>query len=207
MNKITSSDGTTIAFDVWGDGQPLIMIDGATAYRALNPTNAEVGQLLREELRVYAYDRRGRGESTDTAPYAVEREIEDLAALIADAAAPSVVFGWSSGAVLALDAAAAGLPITRLADGVPYVALPPEGEGAPLVVAWHLHDPPRSERAMAAVLPLKGLPAWRVYLGLPLSGSRLPEAYDCSSRSPSALQMARLSRSGASASSCRPCRS
>jgi pimeloyl-ACP methyl ester carboxylesterase len=91
------------------------MVDGATAYRAVNPTNAEVGQLLREEFRVYAYDRRGRGDSTDTAPYAVEREIEDLAALIADAGAPAVVFGWSSGAVLALDAATAGLPISRLA--------------------------------------------------------------------------------------------
>jgi pimeloyl-ACP methyl ester carboxylesterase len=58
-----------------------------------------------------------------------------------------------------------------------YVALPPEGEpdGAPVVVAWHLNDPPRSETAMAAALPLDGLPAWRVYLGLPLSGTRLPE--------------------------------
>src|SRR6266700_833941 len=69
--------------------------------------------------------------------------------------------------------------IVGVAAGVPYVALPPvgtpEGESAPLVVAWHLHDPPRSERAMAAALPLKGLPAWRVYLGLPLSGSRLPD--------------------------------
>ena len=115
MGTVRSKDGTTIAFNAWGDGQPLIMIDGATAYRAVNPTNAEVGQLLREEFRVYAYDRRGRGDSTDTAPYAVEREIEDLAALIADAGAPAVVFGWSSGAVLALDAATAGLPISRLA--------------------------------------------------------------------------------------------
>jgi pimeloyl-ACP methyl ester carboxylesterase len=67
--------------------------------------------------------------------------------------------------------------ITGVAGGVPYVALPPESapDGAPLVVAWHLHDPPRSETAMAAALPLRGLPAWRVYLGLPLSGSRLPE--------------------------------
>lgn len=67
--------------------------------------------------------------------------------------------------------------ITGVAGGVPYVALPPRGEleGAPLVVAWHLHDPPRSETAMAAALPLNGLPAWRVYLGLPLSGSRLPD--------------------------------
>lgn len=67
--------------------------------------------------------------------------------------------------------------ITGVAGGVPYVALPPEGEmeAAPLVVVWHLHDPPRSETAMAAALPLNGLPAWRVYLGLPMSGSRLPE--------------------------------
>jgi pimeloyl-ACP methyl ester carboxylesterase len=115
MGTVRSKDGTTIAFDAYGDGQPLIMIDGATAYRAFNPTNAEVGKLLGDGFRVYAYDRRGRGESTDTAPYAVEREIEDLAALIDDAGAPAMVFGWSSGAVLALDAAAAGLPITRLA--------------------------------------------------------------------------------------------
>ena len=64
---------------------------------------------------MYAHDRRGRGESTDTTPHAVEREVEDLAALIADAGAPALVFGWSSGAVLALDAAAAGLPMRRLA--------------------------------------------------------------------------------------------
>jgi pimeloyl-ACP methyl ester carboxylesterase len=114
-SSVYSKDGTKIAFEAWGDGQPLIMVDGATGHRAVNPTNAEVGQLLREEFRVYAYDRRGRGESTDTAPYAVEREIEDLAVLIAEAGAPAIVFGWSSGAVLALDAAAAGLPISRLA--------------------------------------------------------------------------------------------
>jgi pimeloyl-ACP methyl ester carboxylesterase len=115
MGTVRSDDGTMIDFDAWGDGRPLIMIDGATAFRAVNPTNAEVAQLLSDEFRVYAYDRRGRGQSTDTAPYAVEREIEDLAALIADPGAPALVFGWSSGAVLALDAAAAGLPITRLA--------------------------------------------------------------------------------------------
>jgi pimeloyl-ACP methyl ester carboxylesterase len=123
MNTVRSKDGTTIAFDAWGDGQPLIMVDGATSHRAANPTNAEVGQLLGDEFRVYAYDRRGRGESTDTAPYAVQREIEDLAALIADSGAPAVLFGWSSGALLALDAAAAGLPITRLALFEPPVVV------------------------------------------------------------------------------------
>jgi pimeloyl-ACP methyl ester carboxylesterase len=114
MGKVQSADGTTIAFDVWGDGQPLIMVDGATGYRATSQLSAQVGHLMQDRLRVYAYDRRGRGESGDTAPYAVEREIEDIAALIADAGAPAIVCGVSSGAVLALEAANAGLPITRL---------------------------------------------------------------------------------------------
>ena len=115
MGTVLSVDGTTICFDAWGDGQPLILIDGATGHRAGSQTHAQAGALLREEFRVYSYDRRGRGESGDTAPYAVQREIEDLTALIADAGAAAFVCGLSSGAVLALDAAAAGLPITRLA--------------------------------------------------------------------------------------------
>lgn len=109
-----SADGTVIAFSAWGRGEPLIIIDGATAFPAINPTNEQLGRLLADEFRTYAYDRRGRGGSTDTAPYAIAREIEDLAALIEAAGAPATVFGWSSGGVLALDAAAAGLPITRL---------------------------------------------------------------------------------------------
>src|SRR4029453_12740843 len=118
-----SADGTVIAFTAWGRGEPLIIIDGATAYPAINPTNEELGRLLSDEFRTYAYERRGRGQSTDTAPYAVPREIEDIAALIEVAGAPATVFGWSSGAVLALDAAAAGLPIKRLAlFGPPFPA-------------------------------------------------------------------------------------
>ena len=115
MGTVTSADGTTIRFDTWGDGQPLIMVDGATGHRAVSQTNAQVGELLGDEFRVYAYDRRGRGESGDTPPYAVQREIEDLAALIAEAGAPAMLCGFSSGAVLALDASAAGLPITKVA--------------------------------------------------------------------------------------------
>jgi pimeloyl-ACP methyl ester carboxylesterase len=115
MGTVRSADGTTICFDAWGDGQPLILVDGATAHRAVSPMHAQLGELLGKEFRVYAYDRRGRGESGDTAPYAVEREVEDLAVLIADAGAPAFLCGFSSGGVLALDAAAAGLPIARLA--------------------------------------------------------------------------------------------
>jgi hypothetical protein len=77
-----SPDGPVIAFTAWGQGEPLAIIDGATAYPAINPTNEQIGRLRSNEFRTYAYDRRGRGQSTDTAPYAVEREIDDLAALI-----------------------------------------------------------------------------------------------------------------------------
>jgi pimeloyl-ACP methyl ester carboxylesterase len=115
MGTVLSQDGTNIGFDAWGDGPPLIMVDGATAHRAVSEIGVQVGELLRGQFRVYSYDRRGRGGSGDTAPYAVQREIEDLAALIADAGTPATVCGMSSGSVLALDAAAAGLPITRLA--------------------------------------------------------------------------------------------
>jgi pimeloyl-ACP methyl ester carboxylesterase len=115
MSTVHSADGTPIAFDAWGDGQPLILVGGATSHRAVNQLDAELGKLLSDQFRVYAYDRRGRGESGDTAPYAVQREIEDLAALIEDAGAPALVCGFSSGAILSLDAAAAGLPISRLA--------------------------------------------------------------------------------------------
>jgi pimeloyl-ACP methyl ester carboxylesterase len=116
MATVLSADGTRIRFETWGGGgQPLIMVDGATAHLAVAPLAAEVGALLRDEFRVYGYDRRGRGQSGDTPPYRVEREVEDLAALIEDAGAPALVCGLSSGAVLALDAAAAGLPISGLA--------------------------------------------------------------------------------------------
>lgn len=115
MGRIQSADGTTICFDNWGDGQPLIMVDGATGYRATSQLPQQVSELLGTEFRVYAYDRRGRGESGDTSPYAPEREVQDLAAVIEAAGAPALVCGFSSGAVLALDAAAAGLPIAHLA--------------------------------------------------------------------------------------------
>ncbi|GAA2841833.1 alpha/beta fold hydrolase [Kribbella solani] len=114
MSTVTSADGTTIAFDAYGSGRPLILIDGATAHRAVNPLNAEIGKLLSDDFRTTVYDRRGRGESTDTTPYAIEREIEDLAALIEDAGQPAILVGESSGSLLALDAAAAGLPIAGL---------------------------------------------------------------------------------------------
>jgi pimeloyl-ACP methyl ester carboxylesterase len=115
MPRIHATDGTAIAFDRGGEGRPLILVDGATSHRAVNPLSGQLAELLGTDFAVYAYDRRGRGESGDTAPYAVEREIEDIGALIAEAGGTAVVCGVSSGAVLAVDAAASGLPIERVA--------------------------------------------------------------------------------------------
>src|SRR5215207_6228387 len=109
MEKIKSEDGTAIAFDRLGDGQPVIVVGGATCDRAMTRPLAK--QMARH-FTVFTYDR--RGDSGDTAPYAVEREIEDIAALIDEAGGSAFVYGHSSGAGLALHAAAHGLPIARL---------------------------------------------------------------------------------------------
>jgi pimeloyl-ACP methyl ester carboxylesterase len=112
MNHVISKDGTTIAFERSGDGPPVILVSGASADRS---AGSALAALLAPQLAVFNYDRRGRGDSGDTLPYAVEREIEDIEALLVEAGGSACVLGWSSGAVLALDAAAHGLPITKLA--------------------------------------------------------------------------------------------
>jgi len=114
MSTLTSPDGTTIAYTRSGDGPPVILVDGAMCYRGAGPMDAMAG-LLQDTFTVYTYDRRGRGESTDTLPHAVEREIEDLAALV-DVAGGSVgVYAMSSGGALALATATATPGVSRLA--------------------------------------------------------------------------------------------
>jgi pimeloyl-ACP methyl ester carboxylesterase len=115
VSTVTSADGTTIAYDRYGNGPALVLVGGAFQHRALDPRTAELAELLAGQFRVYHYDRRGCGDSGDTTPYAVEREIEDLAALIEDAGGSASLFGMSSGGNLALRAAGHGLPIERLA--------------------------------------------------------------------------------------------
>jgi pimeloyl-ACP methyl ester carboxylesterase len=112
MSQATSRDGTTIAFDRTGQGPPVILVVGAFNTRS---TGAPLAASLASRFTVFTYDRRGRGDSGDAAPYAVAREIEDLAALLRAAGGEASVFGFSSGAVLALAAAAAGLAIPKLA--------------------------------------------------------------------------------------------
>jgi pimeloyl-ACP methyl ester carboxylesterase len=107
----TSTDGTRIAFDRFGDGPPVVIVSGMFCDRQRTD---DLAQHLAKRCTVINYDRRGRGDSGDTSPYAVAREVEDLAALIAHAAGAAAVYGHSSGAGLAVHAAASGLPITRL---------------------------------------------------------------------------------------------
>jgi len=111
MEQVTSADGTVIAVDHAGSGPPVVVVGGALSTRA---AAVPLTEEIESEYSVHRYDRRGRGDSGDTPPYRVEREIEDLAAVIDAAGGSAFVYGNSSGAVLALRAAEAGLPITRL---------------------------------------------------------------------------------------------
>jgi pimeloyl-ACP methyl ester carboxylesterase len=129
VSAVISSDGTTIAYEQRGEGRPLILIDGALCTRTFGPMPKLV-PLLAHHFAVISYDRRGRGTSGDTAPYAVEREIEDIQALIEVAGGSAFLYGMSSGAVLALRVAASGPGVTKLALYEPPLTI----AGSPLPV-------------------------------------------------------------------------
>jgi pimeloyl-ACP methyl ester carboxylesterase len=112
MTTVTSRDGTPIAFDRLGEGPPVVLVCGGSTDRT---ANAGLAAELATDFTVYNYDRRGRGDSGDTAPYAVQREVEDIAAVIGAAGGSASLYGSSSGAGLAMEAAASGLPVTKLA--------------------------------------------------------------------------------------------
>jgi pimeloyl-ACP methyl ester carboxylesterase len=124
METVTSKDGTTIAFDRLGNGPAVILVSGGSVDRS---SNASLAEQLAPHFTAFNYDRRGRGPSGDTPPYAVEREIEDIDAVVEAAGGSAFLYGSSSGAVLAMEAARQ-LPsgrITKLAMWEPpYI---PEG--------------------------------------------------------------------------------
>src|ERR1700742_4071834 len=97
MPTLTSADGTTIAYECAGTGPALVLVDGALCYRGAGPMRP-LAALLQDTFTVYTYDRRGRGESSDTLPYATTREVEDLRAVIAAAGGEAYVYAISSGA-------------------------------------------------------------------------------------------------------------
>lgn len=126
MEKATSADGTTIAYDTWGSGPLAVIVGGAFNDRGTWAGLA--GALAEQGFTGVSYDRRGRGDSGNTEPYAVEREFEDLAAVVAAAGGgPVYAHGVSSGAALLLRAVAAGLPVERVSVFEP----PYRVEGSP----------------------------------------------------------------------------
>lgn len=158
---VTSKDGTSIAFDRTGTGPGLILVGGALSERS---AWAPVAGLLAPHFTVVAYDRRGRGDSGDTAPYAVEREVEDIEALIDDVGGTAFVHGQSSGAVLSLEAAA------RLPDKVQKLSLyeppfiiddsrPPPPEGFAEHIAELLAADSRAEAVEYWMIDVVGAPA------------------------------------------------
>ena len=104
VGKVFSKDGTAIAFHRLGHGSAVILVDAALCYRGMGQSGP-LAELLAQHFTIFTYDRRGRGDSGDTAPYAVEREVEDIEALLSEAGGTASVWGISSGAVLALEAA------------------------------------------------------------------------------------------------------
>jgi pimeloyl-ACP methyl ester carboxylesterase len=131
MKKVTSNDGTSIAYDKRGEGPTVILVDGALCFRSFGPM-PHLAELLALHFTVYNYDRRGRGDSSDTQPYAVRREIEDIEALIHEAGGSAFVFGTSSGGCLALEAA------ITLGDKIKKLAMyePPYNSEAEARQAW-----------------------------------------------------------------------
>ena len=158
MENVRSSDGTTLAFDRLGAGTPVVLVSGASTARAIH---TELAGLLASDFTVFNYDRRGRGDSGDTLPYAVEREIEDLDAIINAAGGSAAVFGSSSGAVLVLRAAAAGSPITKLALWEPPFMVDPDDarhQQQYVVELGRLLEADRRSDAMALFMKTVGLP-------------------------------------------------
>ncbi len=173
MITVTSRDGTALACDRTGDGPPLVLVAGALTMRgAFGP----LASLLAPHFTVFSYDRRGRGDSGDTMPYAPDREVEDLVAVIAAAGGSAFVFGHSSGAVIALDAAGAGVRIAKLAAYEPPFIVddsrtPPPADLADHMAAlidaddrdgafeyWMIHTVGETPGSMA---PWRGSPPWQ----------------------------------------------
>lgn len=158
-HTVVSPDGTPLAYERIGEGPPVILVGGAFCTR---DTHRELAGLLAPGFTVFNYDRRGRGGSGDTFPYAVDREIEDVAALIDAAGGTALLYGLSSGGALALRAAASGLPVTAVAVYEPPYALEAGGRAGNARYGERLAALLATERRSEAVelfLSTIGLPA------------------------------------------------
>ncbi|MDF2663915.1 MAG: hydrolase [Paenibacillus sp.] len=150
MYTVTSRDGTKIAYDKVGQGPALVLVAGAFSYRKF-PGQVQLANLLSEQFTVYNYDRRGRGDSGDTQPYDTAREIEDLQAVIDAAGGSAYVWGLSSGAVLALQAAASGVCITKLALHEPPFVVDAADRKPPKQFVMHVTELVAANRLAEAI--------------------------------------------------------
>lgn len=166
MNTVSSLDGTRIAYERQGSGPPLVLVDGAMCRRAFGPSPS-LAPLLAPHFTVYYYDRRGRGDSGDTPPFAVEREIEDLAALVDAAGGSAFLYGSSSGAALAMRAVASGVPARKLVlHEPPY---PQDGSASPLLATYRarigeLLAAGKRGPAIALFMKVVGMPAPLIWM-------------------------------------------
>ena len=169
MSTVTSSDGTTIAFDRLGEGPAIILVGGTFEHRAMDSETAQLAALplLAQHFTVFHYDRRGRGDSTDTQPYAVQREIEDIEALINEAGGSAFVSGISSGAALAMEAA------IKLGDKIKKLAMyePPYFADDAVQQAW-IDYRKQLEELLAADRRGDAVALWMVLTGMP--ADRIP---------------------------------
>ena len=147
---VRSGDATPIAYERTGDGPALILVGGAFSHRRWKGWT-QLAELLAPRFTVISYDRRGRGDSGDAPEYAVEREIDDLDAIVRVAGGPAHVFGMSSGGVLALRASAAGVPIARAVVYQPPFSVDASGHLPPPGFEKRLDELVASGRRGAAV--------------------------------------------------------
>lgn len=148
---VISKDGTAIAYETLGRGPALVLVDGALCYRGNGPLRPLAEQLA-GQFTVYIYDRRGRGESGNTLPYDLQREIEDIEAVLGEAGgAEAGLFGISSGAMLALEAVNRGVAVRRLALYETPVVLDESRKPTPADYASHMRDLVDAGRNGAAV--------------------------------------------------------
>jgi pimeloyl-ACP methyl ester carboxylesterase len=166
MKTVTSSDGTTIAYEQLGSGSPLLLVDGALCSRSFGPMPA-LAALLKEHFTVVHYDRRGRGDSGDSPTYAVAKEIDDIKALVAAMGGEAFIYGASSGAVLAARAVAGGVRAKKLAMFEPPLALDGKHCPEPKDYIEQIKDHLRAGRRVDAIklfMKVVGVPGFAVFV-------------------------------------------
>lgn len=168
METVISTDGTRIAYDKTGHGPALILVDGAFCYRE-NGTTPRLVPLLSDHFTVFSYDRRGRGESTNTRPYSIDQETEDLKALAEATNETPYILGISSGAALVLHSIRNGLKVKRIAlYEPPYVVINKDDKAPPKEAIGVLEDlsehGKRSEAVKYFMAKVMGMPSFIIFM-------------------------------------------